>query len=239
MHSFESLEDYSLSLIDKPDSAFPLYWLYDHVEPAVRQATKGELPAAASATLRAALSDAAYLFHLHMNANARVLHDWRALHLNVALLFAEYRIAMHSNRPASKAEERRARWREMTEASLIELYALTGALEELEELHFRGHSILYPRQKDGVTWLVSTAETVVQMHNEAIETAAYPRRPSVKARKSLIDLNAIRVAAAAPTDRLAAELTALARAETLDLMGDHSQVRDVIRSYVTGSSPIQ
>ncbi len=34
-------------------------------------------------------------------------------------------------------------------------------------------------------------------------------------------------------------LRGLARAENLELMGEHSQVRDVIRSYMTGSSPTE
>lgn len=215
----------------------PLNWLPDRIAPSVRSAMKGEARADVEAVTRAALCEAAFLFFLHLQANARVLQEWRALHLNLALLFADYQILQAGRRPAATAAAKRhTRWRSAIEAAVVELCALTGAMDQLAARYFRGHAVLFPQAAEGLARCVAAAETLAEMHHEAIVLAAYPRNPAGKAKQALIDVEVLKTAAAEGADRLAEELSALARAETLALMGEDYAIAEIIQPYVDGST---
>ncbi|MBM4437388.1 MAG: hypothetical protein FJ029_09165 [Actinobacteria bacterium] len=232
-HRHGSIRAYATWLVDQPDAVFPLFWLCDRVEPPVRQAMKGQSRDAVEWAIYEALREAAFLFHLHQQANLRILQDWRALHLNLALLLVERRLLLADHRLGNAAlKDRRARWRGVLTAALVELYALTGAMERLGARYFRGHPVLFEDAAQGLAWCLATAETLVEQHNDAIEFAAHPEHPTGVTKRQLIELAAVREATAGSANRLAAELVALARAETFALLGEHHAIADVLRPSV-------
>jgi hypothetical protein len=89
-HQYDSMREYCLSLKPGPDSAWPLAILPDKVSKAVEQAMKGRPKPAVARTVRQAIRDVLFLFHLHQQVNQKFMeedrHYWtRALLLSVEL----------------------------------------------------------------------------------------------------------------------------------------------------------
>ena len=232
-HAFASMRAYAGWLVDQPDAAYPLYRLHDLVVPAVRSALKGAPRTEVDGAVRAALREAAFLFCLHQQANARVLQDWRALHLHLALLSVERRSLLTDRALSTKAlRERRLRQRSAAEAALLELYALTGALDQLAARYFSGHPLLFEEAAEGLAFCLTTAEMLVEMHNEAIEPAGHADKPGGRTRSAVVSLGKLKEAGARQAERLAGEIADLARAEMLALVGEDRAIVDLLRPYI-------
>ena len=81
-HQCRDMSEYVLFLMDKPNSAAPLWRLPDQVERATRESMKGHHKEVVEAAVRRAVRDVFFLFHLHQQVNAKIMleqRDWDRL----------------------------------------------------------------------------------------------------------------------------------------------------------------
>ena len=90
-HQFDSMEEYVVSLLDEPDSAYPLYRLPEQVEDATRNGMKGSPKPVTSEVVRDSVRDVIFLFFLHQESNKRIRLDERPYSLQALLLSTEMR----------------------------------------------------------------------------------------------------------------------------------------------------
>jgi hypothetical protein len=85
-HEYPTLVDHACALAARPQPVFPLNYLPEQVEQAVRQAMRGEDQERVDRVVREAVRDCCFLYHLHQRANMRVLEAQDALVLRLLRL---------------------------------------------------------------------------------------------------------------------------------------------------------
>src|SRR6266511_3006686 len=73
VHQFYSLRDYVVSLMGKPEGAYPLVRLPAQMRAALHKEMKGQAQEAVARAGDVAARDVMFLFHLFMNANRNLL----------------------------------------------------------------------------------------------------------------------------------------------------------------------
>ncbi|MCI0439144.1 MAG: hypothetical protein L0177_08440 [Chloroflexi bacterium] len=123
-HQHPNMQDYVLSLRGAPETAFPLYMLPDQVEKAVRARMKGRplrsetVPSPGSLRreevareARQAVRDVIFLFHLHQQANSKLMGDHNERVFCLMWLRAELRWLRHRcERDDATVGRRKRRW---------------------------------------------------------------------------------------------------------------------------------
>lgn len=95
-HQFPIMAEHVDSLVGGPDIAWPMYRLPDQVAEATKKAMKGRSQEEVSRAVRDAIRDVAFLFHLHQQANSKVLSAKRTHALQALLLITESRAPLVS-----------------------------------------------------------------------------------------------------------------------------------------------
>ena len=230
-HEFASMEAYAEWLTAQPDASFPLFRLHDMVVPAVAQAMKGAAREARERAVLAALRDVEFLFFIHQRANARILSDWRALHLEVTMLTLQPSVAGRATTRNRNEIGGRKWWRENAENTLLELCALGETMRVLAETYFGGNSVLFPRAAEALASWREKAEVLIDKRNENIRFAG-PRGSRARLKDEPIDVDAIKVLALEAAKPLVAEIVALAKSEVYTMMGDREAASDAVVNLV-------
>jgi hypothetical protein len=222
--------------LDAPESHYPLYRLPRQVEEAVRHAMNGERPEAVNRAVRQAVQDVAFLYILHGDCNIRLMADWRAICLQIAL--ARSHLARLYEHEVPKADEL-ARTRHLTLAGVTELWEWDAAIRLLADCYFGGESPLYPAWAEQLAAMGEQAETLATLYNEHLDWLGYladVAKPGKKGRTKVqalpaepIDLDALRSQTEAGGKDLARHLVAMAQAEALRFMDEPRQALALVK----------
>lgn len=232
-HRFRSIYEYVMSLKGAPDTAFPLYVLPDQVEKAIERQMKGRPKQEVARAVRAAVRDTVFLFHLHHQANGKVLSDQDAnlyrsrwLRSELSRLLAEH--TERSARRSKRSRESAERWKGGVQAFLLDLYALREAVALVSKRYFYGRQLLFPGSAELLEALVNGVERMAEMYEDAMAASGRKSR-------GIIDMEGLRRVAEGPARVMYEYFVAMARAEALEFMGDHrSAVELVNRCMFTG-----
>ena len=252
-HQFNSLNEYVLSLIDGPDSAYPLYRLPDQVEKAAKDAMKGRPRAEASKFIQDHVRDVIFLFFLHHEANKRILGEERAYDLQALLLSTERRWlndqrTHHSDKwgrrrkvnkglsdhaltdSASRFGRHLHQWRDMCERFLFEILSVHHALESLSNRYLDGHDVLYSGVRESVDNVVEYVNTLAEMFNDDLSYDTKLRR---KFKINVIPIDDLRRRAIENSEAYLKVVVDMAKAETLELIGEQDRAHDLLRDSLT------
>jgi hypothetical protein len=231
-HQYGSMEQYVRALKDGPESAWPLAQLPEKVSRAVEQAMKGRPKPEVARRERQAVLDVLFLFHIHQQANRRLMEKQEAFLFRLRWLRAElgrlrYQKMVHQ---ASLLGIRRGlprrqdliRWQKEAKLFLEELHGLRLMVTAISKRSFGGHDLLFPALKEGLSYLVKAMEVLVEIFNEDLA----PRKGD------RVDVAAVEARAETVGTAQAAFLVDMARAEALDAMGENMRAALIMERHI-------
>jgi hypothetical protein len=219
-HAFPVITDYARWLHTQPETAYPLERLPRQVEEATRTAMKGQARDEVDRAVRMAIRDVVFLFHLHEEANRKIIEDQRAMCLLVAFLAAT------SPSPATRARTKwageRVEWAKRTADAMTEVCALRGGLTIVSERYYGGHDVLFAEVRAVLDLVIGGLETLIEIYNEEERWAAESSRVAGKKRRaSTIDTKALLKAAQTGAAVDAERFANAAKVRTFRAMGEH------------------
>jgi hypothetical protein len=236
-HEHPTMTAHATALKDAPDTSFPLYRLPDQVEQAVRLAHKGEKPEVINRAERRAVKDVVLLYYLHSETNLRLMADWRAICLQVALATSHLGHLFRADTPDAKDL---TLGRQLTGIGLTELLEWDAAVRTLAARYFGGQTPLYPAWATQLTAMVAEAEQIAELCNDHLEWLAFlaedakptrnAKRGSATPPAEVIALDALQVQAEAGGRELTRHIVAMAKAEALRFMGESRQAYALVRA---------
>ena len=230
-HRFPSVAAYVDSLVDGPDTAWPLHRLAELIEPATLEAVKGRPRKAKHWAVKQALRDVAFLFFVHQEANGIIEQEWRAMHLGVNLLAAGWREALPAGDGESKGDHCRSEvWRHRAKAILVDLHKHRETVDLLSRTYFAGHPLLFRDADDGLAFCIEAAETLVEAHNDEIEFSSRVRPPAERD-NLLLDVESLKRRVQESAGELVEDIAVLTRGEALELVGESEQARMVVKRH--------
>ena len=247
-HGSRTLPDYVRSLLDAPKEDWPLVRIGTRVEATVRGVMRGRPEAAVWRSVRRRVGDAFFLFELVLRLNLAAEETLRLEGLRWAaltLLMRELSHGAHFGAPRrgrddpalpGRREADWQTWREAASGLLTGLYAEEEARADLERRYLDGRPVLFPELAEGWERLRGQAEGLA---------LAAARLPSLSSPAELTGdeaavLERLRNDADAAVPARAQELVDLARAFTLDALGETERAVAIIarglRAGETGSA---
>jgi hypothetical protein len=233
---YPSISAFATALKDAPDSSYPMYRLPHAVAQAVEHTHKGENPEAIYRAVRQPVQDVAFLYSLHGDCNIRLMEDWRAMCLQIALAASHLGRLFEHETPQ---RDELAGTRHIALTGITELWEWDAAIRLLGDRYFGGESPLYPAWAEELTAICEQAETMATLYNEHLDWPAYlaetpakpaaanrakagrqPKNPTILVPAEPIDLDALRRQTQAGGRELARHLVAMAQAEALRFMDE-------------------
>lgn len=252
-HEFGDLATYGRWLLEQPDDAYPLIrlprLLYERSPVSGRRVCEPKEREA----LRGSYRDLLFLYHLHNQANERVLGCrqellWRALwaaERRRTLLEQHRSLEAASARERKRAAFRRERdafresltvWRGELSRLSDDLCALLGAAELLSDRYFAGEDLIFPEEFE---LLAKVAEELDALRFTDLLTFSTPaERTRLLAPLEGEDLagdddgEEIDYPPSPAARALARELVVLARAEAMATLGEHNRGVDLVAEWM-------
>ena len=252
-HRFNSINEYVLSLLEGPDSAYPLYRLPDQIEKSAKEMMKGRPRSETSKFIQEKVRDVIFLFFLHHEANKRILGEDRAYNLRALLLSTEmrwltdqrthHRDNWDRRKKTSRGRDDQSisdsftrfnehlhRWRDMCERFLYEILSVHRAIESLSNRYLDGHGVLYSGVRETLDNVVEFVGTLAELFNDDLSGDAKLRR---KFKIGVIPIDTIRKQAIENSEAYLKVVVDMAKAETLELIGERDQAHDLLRESFT------
>jgi hypothetical protein len=231
-HQHDTMEQYVRSLKGRPDSAWPMATLPKQVAAAVEQALKGQPREEVSRGVRQAVRDVLFLFHLHQQANRKLMEKQEAFLFRLRWLRAElgrlrYQKMAGQALPSgirTRVPRRQdvTRWQEEAELFLEELHGLRLTSMTISKRYFDGHDLLFQALKEGLDYLVKAMEALAEMFNEDLASMKQVRS----------DVAVVEVKAGAIGADQVAFLMDMAKAEALDHMGQNKRASAIMERHI-------
>jgi len=256
-HQFPSMGDYVKSLLDKPESAFPLWRLPEQVERAARDAMKGQPKPTIEMAVRRAVRDVVFLFHLHQHLNRKAMEEQRAWNLLLVVLAERLRGMIREEYFRATLQEVAIRVDTETPCRrrrglLGNLHALskeherkTGRLKEWQALAELFLAELYAFQQlvtlvsrrhfDGCQALFpDPAQGLSEVTRSAEQlVSVFNDTPGENAERAcVVNLEAPRRSAGKDAARQASYIVDMAKAEAFDFMGEKQASLELVEPYL-------
>jgi hypothetical protein len=142
----------------------------------------------------------------------------------------------------SRADERYQKrikdWKEMASVFLCDLYSLQQAADGISQRYFDGRQLLFPAHTRSLARLVEVVEELVAVFNKdfakesVLETEPLPESLGEANRPRHIDIFALKEAVAPTARQHTAFLVDMARAETLDAVGENKAAVAIVDRHV-------
>jgi hypothetical protein len=236
-HQHPTMSAHATALKDAPDTSFPLYRLPDEVEHAVRGSMKGEKSEVTHRAERRAVKDVVLLYYLHSETNIRLMADWRAICLQVALAASHLGHLFRVDVPDPKDL---ALGRQLTGMGLAELLEWDAAVRTLAARYFGGQTPLYLAWATQLASMLAEAEQITTLFNDHMDWLTYlaeDGKPTRKAKREqatppaeAIDLEALKAQAETGGQELARHIVAMEKAEALRFIGESRQAYALVKA---------
>ncbi|GEM_PF-6969160 len=220
-----SLRAYVHWLKEQPNSADPLVRLPRQVRQAVQDALKGYPKQHVAVAIERAERDVIFLYKLFMAVNARVLEARKADALGYLWLLE--RLRRLGDTPPAQLRKEAASWREHALPRAGEAYALAGAVEGLAERYFGGHTPLLPDEAEGLAQATQGWDALLAMYTDQLW-----KLPAKQQHALALTPEIARRGGAALAAHDSMSLVVLAKAETLQLLGDYKGAALLVEPYL-------
>jgi hypothetical protein len=246
-HQFESLFDYLRWLLGQPDDVHPLVRMPAQVVAAVRKCQKGLPDSKLRPQLYRAHKDVFFLYHLHQMVNLRHLADREALALRVLLLIRQMRVLLQEDHARSymrlggarvEGNKRRksvkpeqpmtttcpahyAKWLKESKDLLTSLGEFQEALRLLSLRYFSGEDLLFPEARESLDWNMRTVGNLRGQFADSFLCGAAALDDKIGAAAGKDDGTGDLPDVSLGPRALAEQLVLMARAATLEVLGEH------------------
>jgi hypothetical protein len=228
IEKFDSLSSYSASLFERCDDVSLLDELLEQLQESVESAMPKESEKDVRRAVRTALKETIFRCLLHQNVLGLVAQEERVLALLLLLLNEQLGRLMTS--PIAKSiephdeilKERCQQFVHTVEAFAMQLHALCGAINSLEDRYFQGKEILFQESRLLMPQLLEKLEQAVSVYNSFV----VPGCPWAGPR---IDLDMLRETGRRNALAMSADLVDAAKSDTLASVGDRTGSREIAR----------
>ena len=231
-HRFRSLPAYVDWLIDQPISAAPLERVPEQARAATIEAMRGQPREVVREAAHHAVRDAIFLVELVLRLNSMATKTIRIEVLRYAAMAWQLRAVGAEAQLDAAGDPARDRpgvaarswaWRDAVGDLLTDLYVIEEARALLERRYLDGRAALFP--ETAIDWgrLQASVETLADLSGDLRNVMGTTRLGRARRRAAgsrSLDLDAMRATARAQAKVGAVYLVDMARAATLDLVGD-------------------
>ena len=216
---FPNLIEYVSHVHSLPPGNAPLERLPHQIEQAVRQSMKGSPEKEIWPEVRLGVRDVAFLIHIALNTNYKMLSRQREYHLlSMALSHWLHRLILKDAFDCRRDEKVHLKnWVDDAEGSLMELYGFQKAINAMSTQYFDGHPVLFPELSEYLRDIVKRIEGQTELFNKMF---------SGKKRCKRIDLDSLRNAIKVGPEFV--EIVEQSKAEALILIGERESAMELM-----------
>jgi len=231
-HQFDSFPAYASWLKDQPDSAYPLHRLPHQVEQATLDALRGQPRERVDFAVRRQVRDVIFLFKLDFVLNVAVHEEQLPQSLSRLLLIDKLDVVRSrldaqaggrgSRNRREEAQQQGEVWRSLAGVFYGRYRSLARALLACQQRYFAGVDLLFPESRRELADMAEQWEFLEQLYNGTVAQGL----------GGPVELERMTSAAQEPPGRDVAYFVDLAKAETLQLLGETDAAADLVAPYL-------
>jgi len=142
-HKSESLNEYAIRAMERPEDFPHLGDIVEQVELAVLDRTQGEPEEKVRKAIRNAVREASFLYFLHLQVNQHFCSVARAMSLRSSLLLERVCAPLRDLNPSESDADGNGNWRDDLRSHALEVFTLKAAIEQISQRYFDNHQILW------------------------------------------------------------------------------------------------
>ena len=236
-HRFESLSEYALVTVERPEEVTDFAALIEQVEFGVRDRMKGETAKKVQKTVRDAVGETAFLYHLHLKVNGHFGYEARSMGLMGLLLLERDCAAMQEPTGTRLYLDRYDAKHINLPYYAKEVFTLKAAVEQVAKRYFDNHQVLWKSFAEQLENFIQIINQTVANRKDAFYFADWSRHSGEtrhlgdrdKKRPNLnFDLEALKQSI--DPKEIVKSVVYRAHAEMLSLMGDHQAAAERVAS---------
>ena len=236
-HRFESLSEYALVTVERPEEVTDFAALIEQVEFGVRDRMNGETAKKVQKTVRDAVGETAFLYHLHLKVNEHFGYEARSMGLMGMLLLERYCAAMQEPTGTRLYLDRYDAKHIDLPYYATEVFTLKAAVEQVAKRYFDNHQVLWKSFAEQLENFIQIINLIVANREDAFYFADWSRHSGEtrhlgdrdKKRPNLnFDLEALKQSI--DPKEIVKSFVYRAYSEMLSFMGDHQAAAERVAS---------
>jgi hypothetical protein len=236
---FESVNEYAMRVIERPEDFPHLGDIVEQVELAVSDRTQGEPEEKVRKAIRNAVREASFLYFLHFQVNRHFCSVAQAMSLRSLLLLERSSGSLRNPIPSESDADGDGNWRDDLRSHALEAFTLNAAIEQLSQRYFDNHQILWRSAAEQlksnievIYWIKNRREDLFYFANWKRSRGKKRHPGSHEKERPNFDFDLELLKESIDPKNAGKFLVDLAYAETLEFMGDRKGALKFTESLV-------